>query len=325
MNKERLDYIDILKGIGILFVIFSHSGAEKWFMSKMGDFFVPLFFVASGYTFKQRNEPFLPLFKKKAKRLLKPYFFFSLLMLLLYKRFYILDVVGVFYSRYCIYPYHSVNNIFLMGGGNPPLWFLTSMLTAFLAFYLLVKFEAWTKWLLIAFVLFTFSCQYLPILLPWSLDTACLTGSFMYAGFLLRKGGVIIDRQMPFYLFVSIAFVAICLVNGSDNLSVREYGRCFLLYFMGSVLGTIVLLWVSKLLDNTFLRGFLISLGRHSLVIFCIQMFLLRICHQVHGMLCLPTEGLAFYPISFIKILLVAISGLYISIVMNKYMSWLFK
>ena len=128
MGKERLDNIDILKGIGILLVIFSHSGAENDdSMLFVGGVFIPLFFISSGFTYRNSDVPFWPQFKKRLRRLLVPYFFFSAVLLLLYKRFALMDVLGVLYSRFCIYPYNSEDNIFLMGGGNPPLWFFTSM------------------------------------------------------------------------------------------------------------------------------------------------------------------------------------------------------
>lgn len=326
MNKQRLDYIDILKGIGILMVIFSHSGAEGWLMSNMGDFFVPLFFIASGYTYKYHGESYLHLFSKRAVRLLKPYFFFSIIMLLLYQRFSIYDILGVFYSRYCLYPYHSIDNIFLMGGGNPPLWFLTSMLSAYIPFLILMKYQEKAKFILLFFALYTFGCQYLPILLPWNLDNACLVAAFMYAGVVLRSDKSLLYRPEYIYLIVLVAFFCVILFNGSDNLSVREYGRSFVLYYIGCVLGAVFLLWLSKKIEASPLRGLLVELGRHSLVIFCIQMFLLRICHQVfHTVMHVSTEGMIFYVVSFVKVLLVAVMGFYISKAVNRYIPWLLK
>ena len=326
MGKNRLDYIDVLKGIGILLVIFSHSGAENdSSMLFVGGVFIPLFFVASGYTYKYRDESFLSFFSKKAKRLLKPYFFFSAILLLLYKRYALMDVLGVFYSRFCIYPYDSEENIFLMGGGNPPLWFLTSMLTAFIPFWLLMKYPSKAIWLLLLFFAYTFAFQYLPLLLPWSIDTACLMAIFMYFGYVLRNSIKLLERPFYLYLLLLLVYVILCVVNGGLNVSVREYGLSVLLYILTGCIGTTFLLWLSKRIEKTFMCKYLVALGHHSLVIFCIQMFLLRICHQVHGLLCLPTEGLMFYLVSFGKVLLVAIVGLYISKAMNKYMPWLFK
>ena len=326
MGSERLEYVDILKGIGILLVIFSHSGAEECLMNYMGDFFVPFFFVASGYTFRDNGQPFMHVIQKRVWKLLKPYFFFSVVLILLYHRFSLSDILGVLYSRYCLYPYHVEENLFLMGGGNPPLWFLTAMMSGFVPFLFLMRHPEKAQYILLAFILYTFGCQYLPILLPWSIDTACLTAAFLYAGVRLRR--ISNYFSWPFYVHILIvaAFFVTSLGNGSDNFSVREYGRSFLLYYFACVLGTMSLLWLSKHLETTFVSRFLVALGRHSLVIFCIQMFLLRIAHQVfHGMLHLPTVGFEFYMISFIKVLFVAMFGLYISKLMTRFMPWLFR
>lgn len=326
MNKQRLDYIDILKGIGILMVIFSHSGAEGWLMSNMGDFFVPLFFIASGYTYKYHGDSYLHLFSNRAVRLLKPYFFFSFIMLFLYQRFSIYDILGVFYSRYCLYPYHSIDNIFLMGGGNPPLWFLTSMLSAYIPFLFLMKYQEKAKYILLFFALYTFSCQYLPILLPWNLDNACLVAAFMYAGVVLRSDKSLLFRPDYTYLVVLVAFFCVILFNGSDNLSVREYGRSFVLYYFGCVLGAIILLKLAIFLDGTSLGAYLKKVGRHSLIIFCVQMFFLHFCHQVfHTILHLPVDGILFYVLTFFKVIIVTTVGLFTSKLLLRYTPWLFR
>lgn len=327
MGKERIDYIDILKGIGILLVIFSHSGAEKdGAMAYVGGVFIPLFFIASGYTYKKNEQPFLSFIRNKIRRLLVPYFFFSALLLLLYKRFSLNDLIGVCYSRYCLFPYDNTENLYLMGGGNPPLWFLTSMLTAFIPFYFLMKYSSRTKWLLLFYAIFTFLCQYLPILLPWSIDTACLQASFMYMGATFRHDSRLLNRPSYLYLLIFTVFVLVCTLNGELNVSVREYGCSFLLYFLSGVFGTLFLLWLSQKLESSSIGSLLAGIGRHSLVIFCIQMFLLRIMHLLfHELLHFPTEGLLFYGVTILKVLLVAFVGMFISKGMNRYMSWLFR
>jgi len=324
MGSERLEYVDILKGIGILLVIFSHSGAEGGAMMYVGGVFIPLFFIASGYTSKPLNQSLLSSLRVRTLRLLKPYSFFSIVLLLLYQRFTVLDISGIFYSRYCLYPYGSGDNLILMGGGSPPLWFLTSLLTASVPFFLLQRYSKYTSWLILLFLAYTFVCQFLPVLLPWSLDTACLMAIFMYMGLLLRNGRWQQDFPLTYGLMLLVVYVLLCTLNGELNVSVREYGYSFLLYLLTGLTGTVILLRVSRFLQGSRIGEFLATIGRHSLVIFCIQMFLLRLSHQLfHQLLGLPVEGLSFYLISVIKILLVAVVGLYISKFIHRYMSWI--
>lgn len=51
MAEGRYDYIDIAKGIGIFLVVCSHSLCSDLMYFANG-FFIPLFFVLSGYTSK---------------------------------------------------------------------------------------------------------------------------------------------------------------------------------------------------------------------------------------------------------------------------------
>lgn len=58
-NSERLDYIDIAKGIGIFMVVFTHSPMFIPVIDQMsniiiwvGAFHMPLFFIICGFTVK---------------------------------------------------------------------------------------------------------------------------------------------------------------------------------------------------------------------------------------------------------------------------------
>ena len=68
-KQERIAWIDLARGIGILLIILGHlPGLGKlgvWIFS----FHVPLFFFLYGYLFKN-DLAFLPFLKKKAKALL---------------------------------------------------------------------------------------------------------------------------------------------------------------------------------------------------------------------------------------------------------------
>ncbi len=69
-NKTRDAGIDIAKGIAILSIVAGHLGVG-WINSIVFTFHVPLFFILSGYFFKDREG----VIKKYAQRLLVPYIF----------------------------------------------------------------------------------------------------------------------------------------------------------------------------------------------------------------------------------------------------------
>ena len=84
-TNNRLSYIDILKGIGIILVVAGHvymnSIAYNWFYS----FHMPLFFFAAGWVYKER--PIKTDLRKRAKSIIIPYFSFGFLILLYWQLF----------------------------------------------------------------------------------------------------------------------------------------------------------------------------------------------------------------------------------------------
>lgn len=83
MKEKRLDYLDMLKGIGIILVLLGHSPTlsediRTWLIS----FHMPLFFIVSGILFAFKDsarEQFRPYFNKRFKSTMIPYFWFSLI------------------------------------------------------------------------------------------------------------------------------------------------------------------------------------------------------------------------------------------------------
>ena len=77
--KQRDATIDVLKGFGIIFVLMGHSmggGIHNFFYS----FHMPLFFLVSGYLYKQRT--FAEQVKRDFLRLMLPFFFTETIILI---------------------------------------------------------------------------------------------------------------------------------------------------------------------------------------------------------------------------------------------------
>lgn len=89
---KQIEWINILKGFAIFLIVFGHSiGYSKGLtgLSRyLSSFYVPLFFFISGYLFQEnREEKLIPFMKRKAKRILIPYFVFAILSLIPYYLF----------------------------------------------------------------------------------------------------------------------------------------------------------------------------------------------------------------------------------------------
>ena len=82
-SKFRLHYIDILKGIGIIFVIIGHM--STYFPASLRiylySFHMPLFFFISGFVYKKEYEQmsYKKYISKRASELVWPYFTLSII------------------------------------------------------------------------------------------------------------------------------------------------------------------------------------------------------------------------------------------------------
>ena len=79
MENKRLEYLDILKGIAIFFVVFEHvAGGYSDAFSMLAKFNIPIFFIVSGYLFYNKEQPSMStILWKKLKQLVIPFAVFS--------------------------------------------------------------------------------------------------------------------------------------------------------------------------------------------------------------------------------------------------------
>lgn len=85
--KQRIEWIDLAKGISIILVVYGHCGLNsvpfigKWFCA----FRMPFFFFVSGLLFNVTKYPTVASFiKRRWKTLYRPYFIFSSILLLIF-------------------------------------------------------------------------------------------------------------------------------------------------------------------------------------------------------------------------------------------------
>lgn len=311
--ENRLEYVDIAKGIGIVLVVCSHSDALglMWLMMGM---FVPIFYFCSGYTYSMKGT-LAECMKKRFRKLFVPYLFFNLLMFCVFMHFSLRELVGVFYSRYSLYPLDVTPNVKFLTSGNYPMWFLTSMIVSYFFFYLLVYFDRFKYGLFAVYAILTIALDRLPILLPWSLDTAFLTSLFMYAGMVVRNKGYISANWWQVGIALSV-YVGLHLIGGDINLSVRMYGTSVFIYFILGCLGSFVVLWGSRYLEGTFVGKCFLTLGQHSLTIFCIEIAFIVLAKDIY-MWMFPNTELG-YVAGLFEIILALVGGLVVSVLLHK-------
>lgn len=79
-QQQRVEYIDIAKGMCVLLVMFAHTVMYKWFLCPIYMFHMPMFFMLSGMVFKV-DEGWWARIKKSAIHLLVPILFFMVMFL----------------------------------------------------------------------------------------------------------------------------------------------------------------------------------------------------------------------------------------------------
>lgn len=195
----RLHWIDALKGMGIMLVVFAHHSLPVALDTYIFSFHMPLFFFISGFLFDfgKYAESGANFAKGRFRSLIVPYFGFALLTCLFY---FLLDtafqpeVINIkFFEADALYGVYSI--LYALGpmiSYNPPLWFLTCLFITELFFYgLAKKYYSEPKkllfWLSAAGVIGYLYSEYVPFRLPWNVDVALSAVVFYGAGNLFRK------------------------------------------------------------------------------------------------------------------------------------------
>lgn len=193
--------------------------------------------------------------------------------------------LGVLYSRYFFYPVGTEPNTPLMENFNAPMWFLTALMMSSVLFYPIHRWVGrHSSRFYVAAALLTClgtAASLLPILLPWSLDTAPFGALFMLVGAKFGREGYF---QQPITLgrigmlsVTLVAYLTLCTLNPEIHLFGREYGThgvisAFAMLGIG-VLGSLLCIWLSKALEGSHPGSVLAFFGRHTLFILCLHMF----------------------------------------------------
>ncbi|MBT3468581.1 MAG: acyltransferase family protein [Opitutae bacterium] len=328
-KSERVQRMDIARGLGILLVVAGHNPASTSGSTAkllIFSFHIPLFFFLSGY-FHRQSEPIATDIMQRAKRLLIPYGLTGLLFIF-YKA---LQNSPDFYERDL---WQLLGGVLWGAGGSgtpvsflywPPVWFLTSLFITQSCFSLLqlkmVKTVMLTR--IVIFTVFLFlGIYYLqhwgrnyvyidnsPIVpnetgLPWNFDLLPITLFYYWLGWEIRKwksfeqfltqGSGTITLLISGSLF-GIFHLLHIRVGHSEwllDLNRRDYGHV-VLTTLGAGIGIVMILALSGVIERysaRFLRKPLITLGMQSLMILVFHYFFQQ---EVHRLLAqdLPGQG----------------------------------
>jgi len=289
---HRILFIDIVKGYGILLVVFGHN----WFvLSQKGELFniifsfhIPLFFFISGVFFNHKKSLWTTV-TSKSDSLLKPYF--ATLILLGFYNIAVKKVPIIKYTTGMLY-----------GNGLTipwePLWFLTHLfimsLAMWLLFFLFNRLELnETNKDLLMFVLFSAGVYVIKFAwmkniyifnqeitvpgLPFSMDILPVTLFFFYLGYRFKDKAINFKPSPPGFLISFTVFAALhYFLNYTIDFNLRIYDN-FFISTIESLCGIYIICSISYYTTSSSTTSKLLSLaGQSSLFILIFHGFIQR-------------------------------------------------
>ena len=292
-KNNREHWLDIAKFFCIVLVVLNHMNISIPLVSFFGGMlYMPLFFVAAGYTYKNKGKSIKDFVKEKAKRLLVPY---AVCNLFLFAFFTIMNrklsrpgILGLFYSRSQLMRNGTMWNMNLSQYLNAPTWFLTCIFLCYCLYYVIdTKFTDVSKRrkvIAAAMALGVLIRTVSPVLMPWSIENALFFLGYLEVGRVLKEGGLTwLRKNQWIYANLLIGYVALCYIQGLANVSISEYGRSMILYFFTGSVGSILCMKAGELTEK-YLKIFakpMAFVGRHTLPILCWHLFVIEIIKKI--------------------------------------------
>lgn len=292
MNGKHLDYLDMVKGIGIFLVVLGHmediSGTTRIWISS---FHMPLFFIVSGIIMAVKNEHILDfhtLIQKKFRGLIIPYIWFSL-------SYFVIDIANLFIIKNIDRKTFIVDTISsLTFYGMSVLWFLPALFLALIGFNLMKRKLADTINLILLLVIAVLAyvakqevakyyALYIDSLLITSLINiiyiflrAAVAMSFVGYAFYIRKWYeqnvekeqkyLFLDNK-AFEILMGIILMAIGFVTAMQNQCVDLHNiilNNMILYYIGSFTGVYGLILICKALPTIKVINYF---GKNSIIV----------------------------------------------------------
>ncbi|RLI47449.1 MAG: hypothetical protein DRO73_11690 [Candidatus Thorarchaeota archaeon] len=283
LTSGRTGWLDVAKGLGILFVMTVHSVIPlvNAITVHLSAFAIPLFFVIAGMTHntdKYRHD-LRRLISARGRQLMVPYVILYVLMMALFVPL-----------RPYIDTYLTPDQLlfwFLYGSGPPQsathLWFLPVLFFGLVLFAALERF-AYSLWPPLRFtfiVLLPYGAEvitslFTPVLVPWHANAVMVAAAFAFIGSELRRLWLLRDTPVQASRTIAVLPLVVTLLlltstmNGFTDLAVDNLGANIWLYMASGALGSLSVLIGAYLLSSARSRvcNLLTVFGCHSQVIY---------------------------------------------------------
>lgn len=273
----RQNWADYTKAFAIWLMVLCHFGLRPESLVKfIYVFHMPVFFLISGYF--DRGAIFsLKLLEKSFKKIMIPYFFFSICSFSIcwispyihpeiyhngtIPQTFLKAFIGMFLMEDLVRPY-----AFMPTGA---LWFLVALFNIKILFSLLIL--CWAKCRILILGLVALIVGVVIVRIPFfSIDSACLSLPFYIAGYLMKKYRFLAWPKARWaMLSLSIACFAYTAVfgvrNGNINIDGCIVGEDILLFYINGIIGSLACIYFFRFAD--FENKYLQQIGACTLTI----------------------------------------------------------
>ena len=318
-GKQRLGWIDMMRGICMFLVILHHSGAPELYQRFLSPFFLSGFFFISGYLFLNPQKSFDGKLKfiRVVETLLIPYFLYATLTYFvkaLYVEVWQQGHWNIFISYF---------EELLLG---KKLWFMSVLVVcevALTAFLSVSRKPMWIATFTVGVaVLWCGTSLSSGKFYPWYLGQACIALLFMSAGIGARIYGQMLQVVMKKSVAITLGMVYLSWVALDYHYHLTHImfaSNCFeplWLFLLVALVGVMALAGIVSHLPNF---SWLTALGRNTLVFYFFS-------NQVIMLVFSQVEKLQIGNYYISSWLVAAVSSLLLAIpvvVCNKYLPWM--
>lgn len=271
--KNRVEWIDIAKGIGMVLVEMGHTYFPRSICLWILSFHMPLFFLLSGMTYSGDRYNLKEFVLRKFKTIMIPYFIFNIVSVAI-------SLVLSMISLETIDGFGTIKSI-LFNWGDRPVWFLMCLFLTECLYFVIdnffiknMKYRKFVVMLILFIIAWLNNAMKFAVMLPFCLDIIPTSMLFIMLGSYINEAqwGRLCDKRiMPVMFFGNLITVVISthFFDMTIFMVTNEYGN-YPLAIIGALLGSCFVFSVSKFMEktNTVLKKIVMFIGRNSIVFY---------------------------------------------------------
>lgn len=253
MRKNRVQFIDISRGIAVLLMIVGHVLENNIIKDIIFSFHMPLFILVSGYFYK--NKFIKEELKNSFNNLILP----SIVVIFLLSFIKNIATLGFFDTiwnslKMILMGYSHENKMIYSVPGIGALWFIYMLVIIKLLFIINKKITKGNELLLLGLILLQTYIGYIlgnmGLWLPWSLDVSLACMLFYYIGYIIQKKDIlnrILSNRKLLCIMLSIWIISLgfnCL-----EIAMRRYPGGLWSYLV-AICGSMIVLKLSSIMES---------------------------------------------------------------------------